>query len=58
MVTQKELETYRQDDSRPFLERAGLSSATAWLLFYALAIVGGILANAGKAVEVGTVALH
>jgi hypothetical protein len=58
MVTQKELETYRQDDSRPFLERAGLSSATAWLLFYALAIVGGILANAGKAVEVGPVALH
>jgi len=58
MVTQKELEAYRQDDSRPFPERAGLSSATAWLLFYVLAIVDGILANAGKAIEVGTAALH
>jgi hypothetical protein len=47
MVTQRELRTYRGGDYRQFPVQFGLSSATAWLAFYALAIVGGIVANTG-----------
>ena len=58
MVTQRELGAYRDIGNRQFPVQLGLSSATAWLAFYALAIVGGLVANTGKAVEVVTAALH
>jgi len=53
MVTQRELEGYRGIGNRRF----GLSCATAWLAFYALAIAGGIILSTGKAVDVVTAAL-
>jgi hypothetical protein len=58
MVTQRELGTYRGIDKGRFPVQRGLSSATAWLGFYALAILGGIVAKTGKAIEVVTGALH
>jgi hypothetical protein len=56
MVTQRELGAYRGLGNRQF--HLGISSATAWLVFYALAVVGGIVANTGKAIEVVTAALN
>ena len=59
MVTQRELGAYRGSENRQFPVQFGLSCATAWLAFYALAIVGGIVAfTTGKAIEVVTAALR
>ena len=58
MVTQRELGAYCGTENRQFPVQLGLSCATAWLAFYALAIVGGIVAYTGKAIEVATAALH
>ena len=58
MVTQRELGAYRGSENRQFPVQFGLSCATAWLAFYALAIVGGIVAYSGKAIEIVTAALH
>ena len=58
MVTQRELGAYCGIENRKFPVQLGLSCATAWLAFYALAIAGGIVAYSGKAIEIVTAALH
>ena len=58
MVTQKEVKAYHNIDDRPFPMQLGLGSAAAWLVFYALVIVGGAVADSSRGIEVITAALH
>jgi hypothetical protein len=58
MVTQDEVRAYRHMDDRRFPLQLGLGGAAAWLVFYALVVVGGAVANSGKGMEVIAAVLH
>jgi hypothetical protein len=58
MVTQEEVRAYRHIAERPFPTQRALGSAAAWLVFYALVVVGGSFADSGRGIEVVTAVLR
>jgi hypothetical protein len=57
MVTQQEVRAYHRIVDRSFPMQLGLGGAAAWLVFYALVIVGSAVTDTSKGIEVITAAL-